>query len=329
VSAQPQISVVVPSRNRAHLLARLLGCLADQRGADAFEVIVVDDCSEDGTEQVLAQLSGTTPFPLVVARTERPAGSAAARNVGWRLATASLVAFTDDDCRPQPGWLAGLIEGFADAEVVQGSTAHCASEADGRGPFSQVVNVERWSGQFETSNVAYRRDLLERLGGFDERFEGDSYGEDVDLGWRALEAGAYSAFAQDAVVVHDVKRGPALQELLASLRDARRWRHIGRVLRDHPAYRPYRLHRDPFLAATHPPTLLALAGLAVIVAGPRRGRALAACCLLPWLRHRTVVEPRAGSRCLLPMVLPAAFAVDAVETVTVAYSGVRYRTLVL
>ena len=258
-----------------------------------------------------------------------PAGAPGARNVGWRRATP--VAFTDDDCRPEPDWLASLIEGFADAEVVQGSTSFAESEAVGRGPFSQVVSVERWSGQFETSNVAYRRDLLERLNGLDERFDGDSYGEDVDLGWRALEGGARSAFAQHAVVVHDVKRGPALQELVASLRGARRWRHIGRVLHDHPGYRPYRLYRDPFLAATHPPTLLALAGLVVFVAGAKHGRSrtLAAFCVLPWLRHRTFVEPRLGRRRHWPAVLPAAFAVDAVETLTVACSGVRYRTLVL
>ena len=331
MTAQPQISVVVPSRNRSHLLTRLLRCLADQRGVNAFEVIVVDDCSDDDTAHVLAQLADQSPFPLTAASTKRPAGAAAARNVGWRLATAPLVAFTDDDCRPEPLWLASLVSGFADAGVVQGATSYSASEAAGRGPFSQVVSVEQWSGQFETSNVAYRRDVLERLDGFDERFEGDSYGEDVDLGWRALEGGARSTFADDAIVVHDVKRGTALEEVAAAVRQARRWRHIGRVLHEHPGYRPYRLYRGPFLFATHPPTLLALAGLGVLAAGPRNRatRTLAICCVLPWLRHRTLVEPRGGRRRHWPAVLPAAFVVDAVETLTVVYSGARYRTLVL
>jgi hypothetical protein len=103
------------------------------------------------------------------------------------------------------------------------------------------------------------------------------------------------------------------------------------VLRDHPGYRPHRLHRGPFLAATHPPTLVALAGIAAVALAPRRGavRALALVAFLPWLRHRIVREPRPGRRRDLPLVLPAAFVVDAVETLTVAASGVRYKTFVL
>jgi hypothetical protein len=179
--------------------------------------------------------------------------------------------------------------------------------------------------------VAYRRELLERLGGFDERFGGDSYGEDVDLGWRALAGGARSVFAPDAIVVHDVKRGTPLEEITAALRQARRWRHIGRVLRDHPGYRHYRLQRDPFLAATHPPTLLALAGLAILAIGSkhRSARLVAALCLLPWLRHRGFVESRGGRPRDWPAVLAAGFVVDVVETLTVVESGARYRTLVL
>jgi hypothetical protein len=117
----------------------------------------------------------------------------------------------------------------------------------------------------------------------------------------------------------------------ASLWAGLRWRHIGKVLRDHPGYRPHRLHRGPFLAATHPPTLLALAGLIVLaLAGSRPwARALGVAAVAPWVRHRIVVEPRPGRWRTLPVVLPAAFAVDVVETATVTASGLRYRTLVL
>jgi glycosyltransferase involved in cell wall biosynthesis len=333
VGAEPQISVVVPSRNRAHLLPRLVTAIAAQQGVDRIELIVVDDGSTDDTAAVLADLRLPGPSRLRVVRASGPHGAAAARNVGWRAATAPIIAFTDDDCRPEPDWLAGLLAGFDRADVVQGVTAFDAAEARGRGPFSQVVSVSAWTGQFETSNVAYRRSLLDDLGGFDERFRGASFGEDVDLGWRAVELGARTAFIASAVVVHDVKRGPALDELGASLRAGLRWRHIGKVLRDHPGYRPHRLHRGPFLAATHPPTLVALAGLVVLAVAPsrRRGaaRLLALAAVVPWVRHRIVVEPRPGRWRTLPVVLPAAFAVDVVETATVTASGIRYRTLVL
>jgi glycosyltransferase involved in cell wall biosynthesis len=335
VGAGPQISVVVPSRDRGHLLPRLVESLAAQRGVERYELIVVDDCSTDETSDVLRDLSASMPDLLRPAHTTRPSGAATARNVGWRLAEAPIVAFTDDDCQPDASWLANLLARFDDVDVVQGATSFDAAKAAGRGPFSQVISVDHWTGQFETSNVAYRRDLLAELDGFDEGFEGDSFGEDVDLGWRALERGARVAFAPDAVVVHDVKRGPALHELAASLRAGWRWRHIGKVIHDHPGYRPHRLQRDPFLAATHPPTLLALLGLLVLAAqGAGRSnhpllRAAAVAALLPWLRHRIVVEPRPGRWRHLPIVLPAAFAVDAAETLTVAASGIRYRTLVL
>jgi glycosyltransferase involved in cell wall biosynthesis len=330
VGAEPQISVVVPTRNRSHLLPRLVDALAAQEGVDRWEAIVVDDGSTDDTAGVLARAAGHAPHLLRTVHTAGR-GAAAARNAGWRAARAPIVAFTDDDCRPEPTWLAGLLGAFAQADVVQGVTAFEAAAAEGRGPFSQVVHVDRWTAQFETSNVAYRRALLERLGGFDERFEGDSFGEDVDLGWRAVEAGASTAFRPEAIVVHDVKRGRPIDELRASVRAGRRWRHIGKVLRDHPGYRPHRLHRGPFLAATHPPTLLALAGLLALARAPRRRAAwvVAAAAFAPWLRHRVVVEPRPGRRRNLPLVLPAAFVVDAVETLTVTASGIRYRTLVL
>ena len=327
----PQISVVVPTRNRSHLLPRLVAALEVQQVVERWELVVVDDGSTDDTPAVLQRLCAEAPELVRSLRNAHARGAAAARNKGWRAATAPVIAFTDDDCRPDPRWLANLLDGAAGADVVQGVTTFDPTEAAGRGPFSQVVNVERWTGQFETSNVAYSRSLLEQLDGFDERFEGDSFGEDVDLGWRARELGAATAFTPAAIVVHDVKRGPVLDELRASLRAGWRWRHIGKVLRDHPGYRPHRLHRGPFLAATHPPTLLALVGIAAFAVAPRRRivRVAALLALVPWLRHRIVLEPRPGRPRDLPLVLPVAFVVDAVEALTVTASGVRYRTLVL
>jgi glycosyltransferase involved in cell wall biosynthesis len=308
-----------------------VGLLGSQRGIGAFEVVIVDDSSTDDTARVLSELVASADFSLRSATTPRPSGAAAARNVGWRLAAAPHVAFTDDDCRPDPDWLASLTAGLAHADVVQGITTCDTSEEQGRGPFSQVVHVLRWSGQFETSNVAYRHSTLSALEGFDERFKGDSYGEDVDLGWRAVESGARVAFASNAVVVHDVKRGRPIDEFIASIRGVRRWHRIGQVVRDHPAYRPYRMYRSPFLAPTHPPMLLALGGLSalVIVGNRRAARLVALAALLPWLRHRTVVDRRPGRLRHLPITLPAAFIVDAVEVITVARSGVRYRAYVL
>ena len=325
------VSVVVPTRDRGRLLPRLVRCLEQQVDAPAFELIVVDDGSTDDTRAVLERLAASAAIRLRVASMPRPSGAAAARNVGWRLAEAPLVAFTDDDCRPEPAWLAAITRAAATADIVQGVTTFDPEEAAGRGAFSQVVHVPAWSGQFETSNVAYATDVLHSLGGFDEHFGGDSFGEDVDLGWRALERGVRTAFAADAVVVHDVKRGPWLAEARQCVRGARRWRHLGRLLRDHPGYRQVRLDPAPFLNAAHPPTWMAIAGLALVAARPGRRRNwwIAGASLLPWVRHRSAVEPRPGDRRHLPVTLPVALIVDVTRVLTVAGSALRYRTLVL
>src|SRR5687767_8588263 len=106
MSAPTVISVVVATHQRRHLLPRLLGALDAQREVGPFEVIIVDDGSTDGTWEELVRLGVDARFPLRVERLENNCGPAVARNVGWRRAEGQLIAFTDDDCVPQPGWLA-------------------------------------------------------------------------------------------------------------------------------------------------------------------------------------------------------------------------------
>src|SRR5438093_9901845 len=107
-ASTPIVSVVVPTRQRAPLLSRLVAALEVQADVGAFEVIVVDDASADGTGTALERLASAASIPVRAVRLAARRGPAGARNVGWRLARAPLVAFTDDDCVPQPGWLAAL-----------------------------------------------------------------------------------------------------------------------------------------------------------------------------------------------------------------------------
>jgi len=325
------VSVVVPTRNRAHLLPRLAGALERQAGAPAFEVVVVDDCSDDATAAVLADLAERSGGLLRALRTDQPGGAGAARNVGWRAARGRFVAFTDDDCVPEPGWLAGLAAGLREADVVQGRVEYDPEENARRGPFGGFVWIDELSWQFETCNIGYRRDLLQRLGGFDESFEGDAFGEDIDLGWRAVEQAAVCRFEPDALVIHDIKRTNHLDDFLGAVRNTRRWRHIGRVVRAHPGYARRRLHHGIFLRRTHLPTLVALAGLAAGAAGGARPRwlAVAAAAFVPWLAVRTTIEVRPGRRRNWPVVLPLAFVVDAGEVGVTVASAIRNRARVL
>ncbi|HEY2557514.1 MAG TPA: glycosyltransferase family 2 protein, partial [Diaminobutyricibacter sp.] len=122
MATEPAISVVVATHNRAGLLPRLVAALEAQEPCGPFEVVVVDDGSTDETFTVLEDLARVTPLDLVPVRMTRNGGPAAARNAGWQRARAPLVAFTDDDCTPQPGWLARLLDDLDRFDVVQGRT---------------------------------------------------------------------------------------------------------------------------------------------------------------------------------------------------------------
>ncbi len=100
------LSVVICSLNGAAGLHRCLGALSGQTARDRMEVIVVDDGSTDGTSDV-ARAHGATVVRHPVNR-----GLAAARNSGLRAARAAIVAFTDDDCEPEPEWAQHLIAGY-------------------------------------------------------------------------------------------------------------------------------------------------------------------------------------------------------------------------
>jgi GT2 family glycosyltransferase len=244
-------SVVVATRDRRDRLAALLAALRAQTiGRERFEVIVVDDGSGDGTAGLLAEEAARGELELRTIALERSAGPAAARNRGWRAARARIIAFTDDDCVPDPGWLeAGLRAcGENPGAIVQGQTIPSAAEWDRLGPlaraFTHTVEVREADPHFQTCNVFYPRDVLERADGFDEAVFARIEGEDADLAWRAIEAGAPTAFAADARVVHGrIPIGPGgrlrraaswdlkVYALHRGLREAwftRRWFWLGR-----------------------------------------------------------------------------------------------------
>jgi GT2 family glycosyltransferase len=174
------VSIVVPTCGRPELLERCLAALERQSLArDRYEVIVIED------------------------RERR--GPAWARNRGWRRARAPLVAFTDDDCVPAPDWLRCGLEPFSEgADVVCGRIVMPLPEH----PTDYERDAQRLErSEFVTANCLCRRELLERLGGFDERFR-LAWREDSDLHFRLLELGARIVFEPRAIVVHPVRPAP-------------------------------------------------------------------------------------------------------------------------
>ncbi|MGH2951704.1 MAG: glycosyltransferase family 2 protein [Solirubrobacterales bacterium] len=256
------MSVVVATRDRERRLAALLRSLGEQTlDPSRFEVLVVDDASRDGAAGLLRSEAAEAPYSLRPIFFETPGGPARARNEGWRAARAPLIAFTDDDCEADPGWLEECLRAAErnPGAIVQGRTAPNPAELDRIGPFSHTRDVDG-SGPwwFETCNILYPRELLERVGGFDEGFP-EALGEDTDLGWRALAAGARRELAPDALVYHAVEDlGPA-----AHLRTALRGADGVLIFRRHPELRAGALRGGVLRSSAHARLLWAVAGLAL------------------------------------------------------------------
>jgi glycosyltransferase involved in cell wall biosynthesis len=328
----PGVAVVIPTHCRAELLPRLVAGLEAQAGGIDFEVVIVDDASTDDTPGTLERLAAQSALRLSVLRAPRNRGPAAARNLGWRSTTAGIVAFTDDDCAPEPGWLAGLVDGLADADLAQGRTIPDPDELDRTGPFSRTLSVDREDGFYQTCNVAYRRAVLDAVDGFDEAFRFPA-GEDTDLAWRARAGGARTVFRTDAVVRHTVRPS----SLLVAIRDTWRWQSAPQAISRHPGLRTL-IYRPHIWKRTHPLVLLGLVGIALAVTAPWfRGWGLAAASwvaaaalLAPYAWHRLRRERLPGTRLRHRLLLlPATFALDAAEVLACVVGSVRYRTLLL
>jgi glycosyltransferase involved in cell wall biosynthesis len=313
----PLVSVVVCTFNRPARLSALLDSLAAQMlSADSFEVVVVDEASGPSTVAVLGAAGERSELSLRSIRHERPLGPSAARNAGWRAARAPLIAFTDDDCTADPGWLsAGLAAHAAEPEaIIQGRTDPDPAERANGGLLSRSVTVAELGPRYETCNIFYPRAALESLDGFDEAFGRRPAAEDMDLAWRAIERGWRTEFAPDARILHAVEPLGAL----GMLRVALRWTPAIRVFSEHPQTRVM-LYRGLFWNVWH---YLLWRSLAAAL-GPRWLRRMLLTMHLLELRKRARVAGAGASS------IPFLIVHDLVECWAIARGAVRYRTLVL
>jgi GT2 family glycosyltransferase len=204
----PRVSVVVPTYRRPDLLGRCLVALAAQTlPPDDHEILIADDAASDATRRRVEEFASGAAFAVRYLPVQGAHGPAAARNVGWRAARARLVAFTDDDTVPTPGWLeagVGALERDAEVAAVTGQVVVPLPPA----PTDYERNESGLeTAEFVTANCFCRRDVLQELGGFDERFTA-AWREDSDLHFRLLERGAKLRKVPDAVVVHPVRPAP-------------------------------------------------------------------------------------------------------------------------
>lgn len=211
----PRLSVVVPTFGSHDTLRRVLdGYAAQDAPRDSFEVLVVADCAEPEPAAVDAVIA-EGPYP---ARrlTGRIPGASANRNAGWRAARGDIVLFTDNDTIPVR-WLVSTHLGWheANADVNVGVLGHVRWAPELRvTPFmlwldrgiqfdyGRIAGSDGGPGRFYTANASLKRELLERVGGFDE--ERLPYGfEDVEWAYRAVSGHGFRLlYAREAVVDH-------------------------------------------------------------------------------------------------------------------------------
>ena len=201
-SAWPRVSVVVCSYNGARTIGETLAALENLDYPD-YEVLVVDDGSSDATSTIASK------YAVSLIRTEN-SGLSVARNRGLQAATGEIVAYIDDDAYPDRHWLkfltATLIRNEQYAGVGgpnlappgDGRMADCIANSPG-GPV-HVLLSDQIAEHIPGCNMAFKRDRLLAIGGFDRQFR--VAGDDVDVCWRMQDRGWTLAFAPTAVVWH-------------------------------------------------------------------------------------------------------------------------------
>lgn len=216
------ISVVVVTWNRRELLRSCLQSLTRQKLEQPFEVIVVDNGSDDGSaEMALQEFAANPAFRLKLIRNRVNVGFCAGNNQGFAASDSEFVALLNNDAEAEPDWLGALIRAF-DARPEVGMAA-CKIlvyedprriDKAGHLIYPDGQNRGRGSGELDTGQydrveevlwpdgcaAAYRRSMLDQIGGFDEDFF--AYADDAELGLRARIAGWNCLYIPTARVRH-------------------------------------------------------------------------------------------------------------------------------
>lgn len=188
-SSVPSYAVVVPTVGR-DCLGRLLDALVVQSGPRPAAVVIVDDRTDPTRELVLP--AGFAAYAPTTVLRSGGQGPAAARNAGWRAVAHDIewIAFLDDDVVPARNWAQQLAADLTLDDEVAGSQGRVRVPlpVDRRPTDAERVTAGLASGRWITADMAYRRRVLEHVGGFDERFP-RAYREDADIALRVLATG--------------------------------------------------------------------------------------------------------------------------------------------
>ena len=208
------VSVIVCTRNRLDKLRRCLDAFGRIKTEHQWELVIVDNGSTDGTDEFLASLPARIAGATVKTVCEPRQGLAIARNTGVGVSRGDIVAFTDDDCYVAPDYIDAMAHAFDDATIgFIGGRILLYDRNDLPITINESERYEKIlpykfirTGNVQGANMAFRRSILKRIGGFDEIFGRIVACEDTDAIARASWAGVSGAYDPKPTVFHHHER---------------------------------------------------------------------------------------------------------------------------
>jgi len=277
------VSVILPTYNRRELLREAIESLWTQTiDPSLFEIVVVDNASKDGTEEMVREMQRRSPCELRYYRNDRNIGCFANINKSVELCRAPIVASTDDDCRMPPDWLEKGLAEFKDLERIGFVSGRILDKPEQKVTFFSIRNgaPEGENACYPSGNCFYNREIYLKLGGMDMRTVFPDVadlpvgGADTDLAWRMREAGYGYVFSKDVYVWHEVKTVSLKHWLAFHVRIF----PLPFLIKRHPAMRKMMLAADPFVMKENIYFYLAVLSLPLAFLHP-----LALLLFLPWI----------------------------------------------
>lgn len=211
------LSIIVCTRNRAHFLGEGLDHFARMANGGRWELIFVDNGSSDNTANLLQEFAKSQEIVVRVLHEPVP-GLSRARNLGWRSARADVIAFTDDDCYPQPDFPYRVLSaferdadyGFIGGRVLLWDKTDLPITIKTNRSFIEIPKcsfVE--TGTIHGANMAFRKEYLDLVGGFDELLGAGAVipaAEDVDVICAVSSHGGSGCYDPEVIVFHHHRR---------------------------------------------------------------------------------------------------------------------------
>ncbi|MFX1274625.1 MAG: glycosyltransferase [Promethearchaeota archaeon] len=194
------VSIIIPIKNRGHLLLELIKNLS-KLNYEVYEIIFVDDCSTDNTQELLKNYSVKSIF------LDKSVGSAEARNIGIKEAKYDIIALTDSDCFVSKNWLKDLVPYLKNYDIVGGKVIFNDLRETKLNPFNvdyeRIITKESKINFLNTSNMLFKKDTWHSVGGFlNYRIE------DLEFSWRSIKKGFKLIYVPKGLVLHCNYRNP-------------------------------------------------------------------------------------------------------------------------